>query len=59
MEGGRGISPPNPKPNSAYAKALMTINQSSWSENALKLTYGKVEFQNFLGEEWERRGVGK
>jgi hypothetical protein len=28
-----------------------TINQLSLSENASKLTYGNVEFQNFPGEE--------
>jgi hypothetical protein len=28
-----------------------TINQLSLSENALKLTYGNVEFQNFPGED--------
>jgi hypothetical protein len=48
----------------------LTIKQLSLSENALKLTYGNVEFQNFPGgsplqgegkggrEEWERTGWG-
>jgi hypothetical protein len=29
----------------------LTINQLSLSENALKLTYGNVEFQKFPGED--------
>jgi hypothetical protein len=52
----------------------LTINQLSLSENALKLTYGNVEFQNFPGEdpgpplqgegkggreEWKRGGRGR
>jgi hypothetical protein len=46
------------------ATKLLTINQLSLSEKALKFIYGNVEFQNFqkegIGEEGrldERRGV--
>jgi hypothetical protein len=56
------------------ATKLLTINQLSLSENALKLAYGNVEFQNFPGEdpgpplqgegkggreEWKREWDGK
>jgi hypothetical protein len=52
----------------------LTIKQLSLSENALKITYGNVEFQNFPGrtpnpllqkegkggrEEWKRGGKGR
>jgi hypothetical protein len=37
----------------------LTINQLSLSENALKLTYGNVEFQNFPGRTPDPRSKGR
>jgi hypothetical protein len=41
------------------ATKSLTTNQLSFSENALELTYGNIEFQNFPGRTPDPRSKGR